>query len=67
MPILASFLRKNQRALKLSTLTTLNVLVTNYGKTLFSFVYVIIIPFNEERTIHANGILGTGFVIVLTV
>ena len=32
MPILASFLRKNQRALKLSTLTTLNVLVTNYGK-----------------------------------
>ncbi|KAJ7389384.1 Cullin-associated NEDD8-dissociated protein 1 [Desmophyllum pertusum] len=31
MPILASFLRKNQRALKLSTLTTLNVLVTNYG------------------------------------
>ena len=32
MPILASFLRKNQRALKLSTLTTLNVLVTNYGE-----------------------------------
>ena len=32
MPILASFLRKNQRALKLSTLTTLDVLVTNYGK-----------------------------------
>ena len=51
MPILASFLRKNQRALKLSTLTTLNVLVTYYGKTLFSFVYVIMIPFNEERTI----------------
>ena len=52
MPILASFLRKNQRALKLSTLTTLNVLVTNYGKTFFSFLYnVIMIPFNEERTI----------------
>ena len=32
MPILASFLRKNQRALKLSTLTTLDVLVINYGK-----------------------------------
>ena len=35
MPILASFLRKNQRALKLSTLTTLNVLVTNYGSLFF--------------------------------
>lgn len=32
MPILASFLRKNQRALKLSTLNTLNVLMNNYGK-----------------------------------
>ena len=52
MPILASFLRKNQRALKLSTLTTLDVLVTNYGKTFFSFVYnAIVIPFNEERII----------------
>ena len=37
MPILASFLRKNQRALKLSTLTTLNVLVTNYGKKSFTW------------------------------
>ncbi|KXJ05306.1 Cullin-associated NEDD8-dissociated protein 1, partial [Exaiptasia diaphana] len=34
MPILASFLRKNQRALKLATLTTLNVLMNNYGKSL---------------------------------
>ena len=38
MPILASFLRKNQRALKLSTLTTLNVLITNYGKLIFFFI-----------------------------
>jgi len=30
-PILASFLRKNQRALKLSTLQCLNVVVENYG------------------------------------
>ncbi|KAG1706621.1 Cullin-associated NEDD8-dissociated protein 1 [Nymphon striatum] len=30
MPILASFLRKNQRSLKLSTLTLLDVLVKNY-------------------------------------
>ncbi|NXX80242.1 CAND1 protein, partial [Urocolius indicus] len=33
-PILASFLRKNQRALKLSTLTALDVLVKNYSDSL---------------------------------
>ncbi|NXN92906.1 CAND1 protein, partial [Rhinopomastus cyanomelas] len=33
-PILASFLRKNQRALKLSTLAALDVLVKNYGDSL---------------------------------
>ncbi|XP_035214585.1 cullin-associated NEDD8-dissociated protein 1-like [Stegodyphus dumicola] len=32
MPILASFLRKNHRALKLSTLTLLDTLVKNYSK-----------------------------------
>ena len=36
IPILASFLRKNQRALKLSTLTCLDVLVKNYGSALSS-------------------------------
>ncbi|KAK7091549.1 cullin-associated NEDD8-dissociated protein 1-like isoform X2 [Littorina saxatilis] len=34
VPILASFLRKNQRALKLSTLQCLDVLVQNYGTSL---------------------------------
>ncbi|XP_076457085.1 cullin-associated NEDD8-dissociated protein 1-like [Babylonia areolata] len=34
VPILASFLRKNQRALKLSTLQCLDVLVQNYGSSL---------------------------------
>ncbi|XP_036388110.1 cullin-associated NEDD8-dissociated protein 2 [Megalops cyprinoides] len=34
VPILGSFLRKNQRALKLSTLTTLNVVVKNYSDSL---------------------------------
>ncbi|XP_060552206.1 cullin-associated NEDD8-dissociated protein 1-like [Ruditapes philippinarum] len=34
IPILASFLRKNQRALKLSTLACLDVLVRNYGSAL---------------------------------
>ncbi|ESO96201.1 hypothetical protein LOTGIDRAFT_202232, partial [Lottia gigantea] len=36
VPILASFLRKNQRALKLSTLICLDVLVKNYGQALTS-------------------------------
>uniref|UniRef100_A0AAR2LSQ9 Cullin-associated and neddylation-dissociated 2 (putative) n=1 Tax=Pygocentrus nattereri TaxID=42514 RepID=A0AAR2LSQ9_PYGNA len=31
IPILGSFLRKNQRALKLNTLTALNIIVTNYS------------------------------------
>ncbi|XP_071441523.1 cullin-associated NEDD8-dissociated protein 1 [Hetaerina americana] len=34
VPILGSFLRKNQRALKLSTLTLLDTLVKNYGSAL---------------------------------
>ncbi|XP_076124630.1 cullin-associated NEDD8-dissociated protein 2 [Alosa pseudoharengus] len=34
IPILASFLRKKQRALKLGTLTALNVIVTNYSDSL---------------------------------
>lgn len=36
VPILASFLRKNQRALKLSTLTLLDTLVKNYSESLTS-------------------------------
>ncbi|KAF7693162.1 hypothetical protein HF521_008478 [Silurus meridionalis] len=31
IPVLGSFLRKNQRALKLNTLTTLTIIVTNYS------------------------------------
>ena len=34
VPILGSFLRKNQRALKLSTLTLLDTLVRNYSSAL---------------------------------
>ncbi|XP_022103590.1 cullin-associated NEDD8-dissociated protein 1-like [Acanthaster planci] len=34
VPILASFLRKNHRALKLSTLTALDMLLQNYGSAL---------------------------------
>ncbi|XP_071804723.1 cullin-associated NEDD8-dissociated protein 1-like [Asterias amurensis] len=34
VPILASFLRKNHRALKLSTLTALDILLKNYGVSL---------------------------------
>ena len=32
VPLLSSFLRKNHRALKLTTLTCLNVLIENYGE-----------------------------------
>uniref|UniRef100_A0A8K9Y5E3 Cullin associated and neddylation dissociated 1 n=1 Tax=Oncorhynchus mykiss TaxID=8022 RepID=A0A8K9Y5E3_ONCMY len=38
VPILASFLRKNQRALKLSTLAALDILVKNYSDSLISLV-----------------------------
>ena len=38
VPILASFLRKNQRALKLSTLQCLDVLVQNYGEFFVGWV-----------------------------
>uniref|UniRef100_A0AAR2J249 Cullin-associated and neddylation-dissociated 2 (putative) n=1 Tax=Pygocentrus nattereri TaxID=42514 RepID=A0AAR2J249_PYGNA len=34
IPILGSFLRKNQRALKLNTLTALNIIVTNYSDSI---------------------------------
>lgn len=33
IPILASFLRKNQRALRLNTLTALNIMVTKYSES----------------------------------
>ncbi|XP_063954997.1 cullin-associated NEDD8-dissociated protein 1-like isoform X1 [Lytechinus pictus] len=36
VPILASFLRKNHRALKLATLSSLNILIRNYGPSLTS-------------------------------
>lgn len=38
VPILASFLRKNHRALRLSTLICLDVLVRNYGELLLSIM-----------------------------
>jgi hypothetical protein len=37
MPVLATFLRKNHRALKLATLNALDVLITNYGINMFMF------------------------------
>ncbi|CAH3188697.1 unnamed protein product, partial [Porites evermanni] len=58
MPILASFLRKNQRALKLSTLTTLNVLVTNYGNLLtqenIAGVLTEVPPLISESDLHIS-------------
>ena len=39
VPILSSFLRKNHRALRLSTLLCLDVLVKNYGKCHVTLVF----------------------------
>ncbi len=39
MPILASFLRKNHRALRLSTLACLDVLVRHYGSDMSSSMF----------------------------
>ncbi|KAH3897079.1 hypothetical protein DPMN_021263 [Dreissena polymorpha] len=41
IPILASFLRKNQRALKLSTLACLDMLVKNWGMLFKNWGYVV--------------------------
>ena len=46
-PVLASFLRKNQRALKLSTLILLDTLVKNYSE----FHLIVIISFNSNNSI----------------
>ncbi len=43
IPILASFLRKNHRALRLSTLQCLDVMVKNYGMSKFLITFIIII------------------------
>ncbi|XP_049773388.1 cullin-associated NEDD8-dissociated protein 1 [Schistocerca cancellata] len=56
IPILGSFLRKNQRALKLSTLTLLDVLVRNYSNALNSElldkVIVELSPLLSEADLH---------------
>ncbi|XP_031563225.1 cullin-associated NEDD8-dissociated protein 1-like isoform X2 [Actinia tenebrosa] len=58
MPILASFLRKNQRALKLSTLNTLNVLMNNYGTSLvpdnIAGVLAEVPPLINESDLHIS-------------
>jgi len=56
MPILGSFLRKNQRALKLATLTLLDVLVRSYNKVMhpsqLSTVIVELPPLLNECDLH---------------
>lgn len=58
MIILASFLRKNQRALKLSTLTLLDVLFKNYGNALVSDMIedalVELPPLISESDLHIS-------------
>ncbi|XP_059481550.1 cullin-associated NEDD8-dissociated protein 1 isoform X2 [Neocloeon triangulifer] len=56
MPILGSFLRKNQRALKLATLTLLDVLVRSYNKVMhqsqLTAVIVELPPLLSESDLH---------------
>lgn len=58
IPILASFLRKNQRALKLSTLTCLDVLGKNYGPALTTgMIYEMMKempPLISENDLHVS-------------
>ncbi|ROT63807.1 hypothetical protein C7M84_018283 [Penaeus vannamei] len=56
LPVLASFLRKNQRALKLATLTLLDTLVTNYSSALspqmLDKVLIELPPLINESDLH---------------
>ncbi|KAK8377953.1 hypothetical protein O3P69_018690 [Scylla paramamosain] len=56
LPVLASFLRKNQRALKLATLTLLDTVVTNYSTALspqmLDKVLVELPPLINESDLH---------------
>lgn len=58
IPVLASFLRKNQRALKLATLTLLDSLVRNYSVTLspdmISIVMKELPPLISETDLHIS-------------
>ncbi|XP_046857896.1 cullin-associated NEDD8-dissociated protein 1-like [Xenia sp. Carnegie-2017] len=58
MPVLASFLRKNNRALKLTTLNALDVLITSYGFNIDSVdingVLAEIPPLINETDLHIS-------------
>ncbi|XP_033121634.1 cullin-associated NEDD8-dissociated protein 1-like isoform X2 [Anneissia japonica] len=58
MPILASFLRKNHRALKLSTLACLNILIRNYGEhvteVMINGVLMEMPPLISETDLHIS-------------
>ncbi len=43
VPILASFLRKNHRALRLSTLLCLDILIRNYGRHMPPDLYSVVL------------------------
>uniref|UniRef100_A0A2C9JF10 TATA-binding protein interacting (TIP20) domain-containing protein n=1 Tax=Biomphalaria glabrata TaxID=6526 RepID=A0A2C9JF10_BIOGL len=57
-PILASFLRKNQRALKLSTLQCLDVVVKNYGGAVNGYMLADVMkempPLINENDLHIS-------------
>ena len=55
MPLLSTFLRKNHRGLKLSTLSCLDILIQNYGN---AFLVVILIYLVNHLYILAKYLLG---------
>ncbi|XP_030071478.1 cullin-associated NEDD8-dissociated protein 1 [Microcaecilia unicolor] len=58
VPILASFLRKNQRALKLGTLSALDILIKNYSDSLTSAMIDAVLdelpPLISESDMHVS-------------
>ena len=67
MPVLATFLRKNHRALKLATLNALDVLITNYGMistvsngycNLFDVTFAVHISVTHTHSVKVIGNLA---------
>jgi cullin-associated NEDD8-dissociated protein 1 len=58
MPLLASFLRKNNRALRLATLELLCILITNYGSLMsiadFGSIIKELPPLVSESDLHVS-------------
>uniref|UniRef100_A0AAY4B150 TATA-binding protein interacting (TIP20) domain-containing protein n=1 Tax=Denticeps clupeoides TaxID=299321 RepID=A0AAY4B150_9TELE len=63
IPIMATFLRKNQRALRLGSLAALNMIVTNYSDSLkppmTDAVLIELLPLIQENDMHVSQVAIT--------